>query len=76
MKNIFWKKFHTLYLSVSALLVLLSANMKNAISVFYRYRLSLSDFIGIGPYEKKLIGRTLLLSLVITNSENSSSFQF
>ena len=37
--------------------------MKNAISVFYRYRpirkLSLSGFIGIGRYEKKLIGRTL-----------------
>ena len=34
--------------------------MKNFISVFYRYRpirkLSLSGFIGIGRYEKKLIG--------------------
>ena len=37
--------------------------MKNFISVFYRYRpirkLSLSGFIGIGRYEKKLIGHTL-----------------
>ena len=40
-----------------------SADLKNIISVFYRYRpirkLSLSGFIGIGRYEKKLIGRTL-----------------
>ena len=44
--------------------VLLSANMKNAILVFYWYwptrKLSLSGFISIGRYEKKLIGRTLL----------------
>ena len=67
MKNIFWKKCHTLYLSVLVLLALLSADMKNAISVFYRYRpirkLSLSGFIGIGQYEKKLIGHTLFPSL-------------
>ena len=43
--------------------VSLSADMKNIISVFYRYRpirkLSISGFIGIGRYEKKLIGHTL-----------------
>ena len=37
--------------------------MKNYISVFYWYRpirkLRLSGFIGIGRYEKKLIGLTL-----------------
>ena len=51
-------------ISVSVLSVSVSADMKNAISVFYRYRpirkLSLSGFIGIGRYEKKLIGHTLL----------------
>ena len=51
------------WISVLVLSVSLSAYMKNAISVFYRYRpirkLSLSGFIGIGRYEKKLIGRTL-----------------
>ena len=38
--------------------------MKKLISVFYRYwlirKLSVSGFISIGRYEKKLIGRTLL----------------
>ena len=52
-------------LSVSVLSVSVSADMKIIISVFYRYRpikkLSLSGFIGIGRYEKKLIGRTLCL---------------
>ena len=47
--------------------VSVSANMKNVISVFYRYRpirkLSLSGFIGIGRYEKKLISRTLAKSI-------------
>ena len=37
--------------------------MKKLISVFYRYRpirkFHISGFIGIGRYEKKLIGRTL-----------------
>ena len=37
--------------------------MKNVILVFYRYqlikKLSISGFIGIGRYEKKLIGHTL-----------------
>ena len=41
----------------------ISADMKNIISVFYRYRpirkFHLSAFIGIGRYEKNLIGRTL-----------------
>ena len=45
-----------------------SADMKNIISVFYRYRpirkLSLLGFIGIGRYEKKLIGRTLTRPVV------------
>ena len=52
-------------ISVSVLSVSVSADMKNAISVFYRYRpirkLSLSGFIGIGRYEKRLIGRTLTI---------------
>ena len=72
MKNIFWKKCHTLYLLYISVLVLsvsvslsLSADMKNFIPAFYRYwpirKLSLSGFIGIGQYEKKLISRTLSL---------------
>ena len=51
--------------------VSLSADMKKLISVFYRYRpirkLSLSGFIGIGRYEKKLISR--LLHWCLTNQK-------
>ena len=43
--------------------VSVSADMKKLISVFYWYRpirkLYLSAFIGIGRYEKRLIGRPL-----------------
>ena len=50
-------------MSVLVISVLVSADMKKLISVFYRYRpirkFHLSGFIGIGRYEKKLIGRTL-----------------
>ena len=50
-------------------MVSLSADMKNAISVFYWYRpirkLRLSGFIGIGRYEKKLIGLTLGLKRAV-----------
>ena len=53
----------TLNTTTYSLSVSVSADMKNCISVFYRYRpirkLYLSAFIGIGRYEKKLIGRTL-----------------
>ena len=50
-------------------IVSVSADMKNAISVFYWYRpirkLRLSGFIGIGRYEKKLIGRTLAILMLM-----------
>ena len=74
MKIFFGKNvIHYIYrISVSVLSVTLSSDMKNFISVFYRYRpirkLSLSGFIGIGRYEKKLIGRTLYLAPKLTHN--------
>ena len=45
--------------------VLVIGRYENFISLFYQYRpirkLSLSGFIGIGRYEKKLIGCTLIV---------------
>ena len=50
-------------MSIIVSVLSVSADMKNFMAVFYQYRpirkLSLSGFIGIGRYEKKLIGRTL-----------------
>ena len=50
-------------MSITVSVLSVSAGMKNFMAVFHQYRpirkLSLSGFIGIGRYEKKLIGRTL-----------------
>ena len=59
MKNIFWKKCHTLYLLYIGIVI-------GRYEKFHIGILSVSvdkkiEFIGIGQYEKKLIGRTLLL---------------
>ena len=55
-------------MSVLVISVLVSADMKKLISVFYRYRpirkFHLSGYIGIDRYEKKLIGRTLEKKIV------------
>ena len=54
---------------VYQLSVSVSADMGKFISVIYRYwpirKLDLSAVIGIGRYEKKLIDRTLVISMVI-----------
>ena len=79
--NSFFKNFcgknPTYYIyciSVSALSVSVLADMKNVISVFDRYRpirkLSVSGFISIGRYEKKLISRAL--SGVVTGQNDGS----
>jgi len=72
---ILWGKTLYIILSVSVLSVL--ANMKNTLSVFYRYRtikrLSLSGFIGIGRYKKKLIGRTLYEYILYTKCEGQQN---
>ena len=56
-----------------------SADMKKRISVIYRIgqfgEWHLSVFIGIGRYEKKLIGRTLTLISFIKNCPPLSIFQ-
>ena len=61
--KIFFGKNVIHYIHYISVMVSLSADMKNAISVFYWYRpirkLRLSGFIGIGRYEKKLIGHAL-----------------
>ena len=52
---------------ISVLALSVSADVKNVISVFYQYwpirKLSVSGFIGISRYEKKLIGCTLRWSV-------------
>ena len=77
----FWKKCHTLYLLVSVLSVSLSADMKNFILVFYRYRpirkLSLSGFIGISRYEKRFSDSctlTHMYFLCLSRSELTKSY--
>ena len=53
-----------------------SADMKKRISVIYRIgqfrKWNLSVYIGIGRYEKKLIGRTLVLCTYLLESFTSS----
>ena len=56
-------------MSIIVSVLSVSADMKNFMAVFYQYRpirkLSLSGFIGIGRYEKKLICRTLGLKRAV-----------
>ena len=61
-----WEKSHIPTYNIHCILVSalsVSADMKNVISVFYRYwlirKLIVSGFIGINRYKKKLISRTL-----------------
>ena len=69
----FYEKLRNLFFSFSKnatyniLQISESADMKKSISVFYRIgrfeKLNLSVHIGIGRYEKKLIGRTLMIAI-------------
>ena len=64
MKNIFWKKCHTLYLlyiGIGIIGIVIGRYEKFHIGILSVLADKKIEFIGIGQYEKKLIGRTLSL---------------